>query len=283
MTFKLINFNETIDLSSLETQKKVVGNKLFNLVKSQIDMVIQAVKNNTFDFPSFTFLRDPKSGLTDYSGFYLIINKETKKVYLGCTSDLSQRKGEHNNRLKNPTKDMSLSMREDATTHGSDSFYFVPLLSIAFSNFQGLFNSPKTQRQTIVKFLETYVETGLLEFYLNSDYKDMFYNVKVTSEFEAGNTFARSSSGGKPSKHVCFKNYAWESINCASGCFRVDNATIRFKISRGIMTLLSDEEFNNFSGNKILNTEAKIYFLNKPKEYQNLNKILFPIASKRNV
>jgi hypothetical protein len=288
MTFKTIDFNEGIDLSSTELQKKGVGTKLFNLVKPAIDIILQAVKNNTFDYSSFTFLRKLKSGLTDHCGFYLIINKETKKVYLGSTSDLSQRKGEHHKNLTSTSEDLSVNMREDVINCGPDSFFFVPLVRIPFTSFEGLsvetnLQTTLSQRQQTAQFLENFVETSLLEFYLNSENKDVFYNVKVTGAFQKGNTFGGSSGSGLPSKHVCFEVYAWESKSGLANSFDVDNKSVNYKTKTGLIKELSDEEFNNFSGIKIFNGEAKTYFNNKPEIYKRLRLKLFPRASKRDV
>jgi hypothetical protein len=275
----ILLFNDKIDLSSPETPK-TVGTKLLNLLKPIIDGVIQQINNNTFDYLSFTFNRKLHSGLTDHCGFYLIINEKTKKVYLGSTSDLAQRKGEHNKNLKNLTSSkLSINLRKDRDKYGPESFYFVPLLRIPFSNFEDLLMEPNsetknTQRKIIAKFLETNVETLLLEFYLNSENKDMFYNVKVIGEFQPFNTFGGSPNSGSPSKNVSFQNYAWESISSASKSLSVDRHTIRNRIDNGIMKILSGEEFNNFSGNKILNQEGETYFLDKPEEYQRLRKSL---------
>jgi hypothetical protein len=44
-----------------------------------------------------------KFGLTGNSGIYLIINRVTRRIYLGGAANLAQRKGEHNRTFKNQT------------------------------------------------------------------------------------------------------------------------------------------------------------------------------------
>lgn len=86
MVFKPIVFDGKIGLFSEET-KKVAGSKLMNLIKPCIDSIVNEVINNTFEYGPFCFEKNTHSRLTHTSGFYLIINKATKRVYLGSSSD----------------------------------------------------------------------------------------------------------------------------------------------------------------------------------------------------
>lgn len=168
-------------------------------------------------------------------------------------------------------------MRNDLLAGKPDDFYFVPLLSFSIINVENLDSSiDQTLHQQVFKFLEKYVETILLNHYLSSNLKDVFYNQKVVGSFEKGNSYDGSPKSGKPAQAICFQNYAWESELGAANSFNVSTKLIRTKISNGLLRKITQDEFKNFSGVKICNKEAKTFFDDKKEEFKRLTPQLFP-------
>ncbi len=87
-----ILINEILDFS-----KPTDGFALFLIQKAKplIDNILVQMAQGTFDFGSYSFDKQPQSGLTKQAGLYLIVNKGKNKVYLGGTSNLAQRKGDY--------------------------------------------------------------------------------------------------------------------------------------------------------------------------------------------
>ena len=145
-------------------------------------------------------------------------------------------------------------MKNDLLAGKSTDFYFVPLLSFSIINVKGLDQSIElTFHKQVAQFLETYAETILLSHYLSSNLKDVFYNKKVVGSFEKGNSYGGSPKSGKPSQAVCFQNYAWESESGAASSLKVSTKLIRTKIDNGLLRKITQDEFNNFPGVKIIN------------------------------
>ena len=207
-------------------------------------------------------------------GLYLIINKTTKRFYLGGASNLAQRKGEHRQALYDPnqTKKLSLLFKEEVTNGNSD-FYFVPLLIFNTTTVVVDPTNENTQNKQVALFLDQFIEKSLLENYLNSSLQFNFLNVKTIGRFEIGNTFGGAPNSGSPNQAVSCGNYAWETISAAASTFSVDRRSIRLAIQKNNMQQLTEEEFNLFPHVKISKSEAKTYFQNNNK-IQELNILL---------
>lgn len=268
------NFNENIDLSTVESCDKA-AKSLLDIIKPHINKIIASILQGTFDYTKFTFARTVGSGLTNMGGLYLVINKATKKFYLGGASNLAQRKGEHKAALKNPKKPkvkLSYTFKEEVFLGNSD-FYFVPLLIFKADTVIVNTANKSTKNQQIAQFLDQYVEKPLLEGYLSSNLQSNFLNVKTVGRFEIGNTFGGAPNSGQPNKAVFYGNYAWESITAAALTFNVAPRSIRFSIEKNKIQRLTEEEFNLFPYVKISKDEAKTYF-QKNNKIQELNKLL---------
>jgi len=286
MSFNTQNFSSLIDLSS-EESKEIAGSALVDAARPFIDSVMAAVQSNTFDYSSYTFGRTQNSGLTNKSGLYLIINRKTKRVYLGGTANLAQRKGEHNLTLTNQDRITKLQsgMRKDLEIGTAEDFYFVPIIIFTAANVliaeSSVGQKENSYNQQVASFLDSYAEKPLLEAYLISDLKQVFYNEKTVGTFEKGNTFGGSPNSGQPAKAIRYKNYAWDSVTAASNTFGVDRRLIREKRDQGLMSAITKEEFNNFAGAKITNANALEFFKDKQEEYSVLLAELFPNVTKK--
>lgn len=124
-------FSKNIDFTSEHT-KNLAAKQIFCFIKPIIDTIIDNVRNNNFNYSNYSFKRNPTSGLTNKSGLYLIINKRTKRFYLGGTTNLAQRKGEHKQTLNNPnriaTRLSNKKMFKDLKEGEFQDFCFVPIL-----------------------------------------------------------------------------------------------------------------------------------------------------------
>lgn len=287
MQFNTQIFPNIIDLSSEQT-KKYVGEQLVSIVRLIINDIIKAVQNDNFNYDSYTSIsqKDIQSGLTGKSGIYLIINRATRRIYLGGAADLAQRKGEHNKTFKNKT--LQTAMRDDLNAGSAKDFYFVPIIIFSTNNIAAPIKpieQKMTYKQQIALFLDCFVEKPLLETYLTSNtLRALFYNMKTVGKFEKGNTFGGAPNSGSPSRPICYENYAWESIVWMEAeTFNVDRKLIRAKRDNGVMFEITVEEFSNFFGMKITNAEANAFSKTKPKEYYVLLAKLFPNVAKKRV
>jgi len=267
---------EPLDISS-QPKKEIIKQKLLTELRPIIDSVISQVKNNSFDFTPYFFERNPNSGLTGKGGFYLIINKTNKKFYLGSTINLVQRKGEHKegfshlNRISNP------HIKADVIATSAGDFYFVPILKFSCTNCVLPSDlGGKTKTGFISEFLDTQVESTLLQGYLadDSSLKDVFYNIAVVGRFTPGNTRGGTPQSGESRKPVSFNGEcAWESQSAAAISLGVDRGTIRSKVNSGLLDVLSQDNYNNFPDNlKISSENARSYFSDKPEVLQRIKR-----------
>ncbi|MBD1218919.1 MAG: GIY-YIG nuclease family protein [Aphanizomenon flos-aquae Clear-A1] len=303
MLFNPIIYNNDIDLSSntpdeyftttLTQRKELVGNNVVSLIRPFLDKIIQGIQSNNFDYSNFTLAKNVKSGLTNQSGLYLIINKKEKRIYLGSSNDLAQRKGEYNENLSKPTRKTKIpkAIREDFTPGVSNinNFYFMPLILINGLNMSTPEGS--TYGKEVAAFFDQYIERPLLNYYLTKS-PEIFYNVKTIGPFMQGNTFGGSPNSGSPKKPVSYTivinkqtvSYAWESVKAAADTFNVDTKLIRTKIKNGKMTYLSSSDYELFAGIKISGKEATTFFNlnNRLQDYNQILLELFPnIANKK--
>jgi hypothetical protein len=255
MVFKTIDALRTnnIDLTSAQS-KQNSGNQIVSLIKPSIDGVITDVQNNNFDFSGFPFTKQPllRSGLTGKSGLYLIINKQTKRFYLGGAGDLAQRKGDHWRSFTNPDRKLAQSMLADLQAGKPEDFCFVPLLMFTQNQVTGL-GSNKTYNQNVSEFLDTYVEGPLLTNYL-SIFSNLFYNARSVSIGTfmpaALPLFGGSFNSGKPREPVSYTlvdqsiSYAWDSVSAMAKTFGVDPKLIRVKRMQGKVISISQADFD---------------------------------------
>lgn len=266
--------NQELDFSTPENQKRI--SQLFiSKSRTQILSTIENMQQGTFDYSSFTLGRNLGSGLTKMAGIYLMVNQRTKKIYLGGTGDLSQRKADYKKYLNKPESLSKLSpkMREDREAGQAADFYFVPLVALdsrEVTNLSGITTESTTGRGKLSIFLDSQVEQPLLKEFLQSDKASVFYNMKVEGRFEEGNRYGGTPQSGNPDKPVVLGNYAWESISGAAKSFNKDRKTIRKRLDNGPLREITSEEFENFVGIKISNAEASEFFQDKQEEYSKL-------------
>ncbi len=269
--FTLFSNNE-IKLSTSE-EKAQTALTFIEVLKPKIFLIIDEIRTNRFSYESFCFSRNSSSGLTRVSGFYLIVNQRTKKVYLGSTSNLAQRKGEHHAALFDPTKRKKLlnTFKFDLDEGQPTDFYFVPLLGISKEFINGFFE-PKEFRD----YFDRQIEMPLLIEFLNENnpYHTFFYNVKTLGVFDIKNTYGGTPQSGLPSQAIFYENYAWESVTAAAICLNVSGKSIRNKREMGVFKNISQSQFQNFNGHKIKKADAERYFNEKRQEFLTLKQKL---------
>lgn len=269
---KLTNLD---DLDFANSQSLALN--LIKIGKSQIEEMLRLMLKPDFELSSLNRLhKKTTSELTHMAGLYLIVNKRTKKIYLGGTGDLAQRKGEHHYNLTKPKrrKKLSKSMLTDLIEGTIDDFYYVPIVTFD----QNLIKNLKiTQGNSLKKelsiFLDQKVEKVILEefFNANSEFCSYFYNEKTVGAFQINNTYGGSPKSGTKNRPVSFQNkYAWESISAAAKSLNKDRKTIRNKRDSNILQEINSEEFLNFSGLKITNETAVDFFKDRQDELQSL-------------
>lgn len=139
------NFNSrqfigTLNLNSTKQTEQAIAT-MISICKEQIETVLREMDQGIFPYSKYSLRRNSSSGLTSKAGIYLIVNKETKRFYIGGSYRLDLRKADYargfreqdpgrvnagsgRNRVYN-------SMRPDLAAHGKGSFSFIPLLVIS--------------------------------------------------------------------------------------------------------------------------------------------------------
>lgn len=281
-SFTSIRYNNPLDFSTAEQQSSI-ARTLIEYGRKKTYEVINLLKTNPQALEGFTFEKAPwgKGVVTLTGGLYLIVNTRTKRIYLGGSGDLAQRKGEHKqNFIKAQRQDKLNSLMREDLAHGQvNDFVFIPLVFFELKNVQG-FGATSSIKRKVSQFLDLYVEKVLLEQFFNEKNLDpsLFYNQKTIGAFQVGNNYGGTPQSGSKDKAIRFENYAWESISAVAKCFSVDRKSVRNKLEKGFFSQMTEDEFEDFNGNKIFNSNASIYFNNNLEDLQNLRKKLFPRA-----
>lgn len=301
MVFNTLILQENIDLA----KPKQTGADLAKLAMPLIQNILQELKNGTLNLTHFPFTKVQASGLTSQSGLYVIANSRTKKIYLGGTSDLAQRKGDHHRNFTDPTRKgkgkLQTGLKQDLENGSFSDFSFIPVLTFDNSQVIGLKTASTTQvsadlktvNQQIGDFLDTYVEGPLLNDLFNTNSADL-YNIKQIGPFQMGNKLGGSPNSGNPSEPVSYETrqtppilYAWESVSAVANCFNVDRRLVRVKRDANILKHLTKEQYANFKGTKISNEIARKFAANQGSlnitqtEVKILLNELFPIVAKK--
>lgn len=264
----------TLDITSAGVQAS--SQALVNVVKPLIDSLIIEVLNGTFDYSNYQWGRNPRSGLSNKAGLYLIINERTQRIYLGSTKDLSQRKGDHSRGFRNPNDEgrcrPSPNMRVDLANGSPNDFHYVPLVIIN----PALIQSDSTL--TISNFLDLKVESVLLDEYLSPSHPHvaMFYNSRPIGQFQFGQQVNRSPLSGQAPVAVAYSTLiAWSSVSLAAYMLDIDRKAIRVKRDNGTLTGLTSEQFSSFSGTTIsTQAEAEAYMVENPQMYSRIRSAL---------
>lgn len=265
-------YSETeIDFST-ELEKQQSTKRICELLNENIHILLQHVKGGQFDSTFFSFEKKKRSGLTKCAGLYAIVNSRTQKIYVGGTTNLSQRKGEHKKGLLDGIRSTKFlkSFEIDLQIGEASDFSFVPLVVLPKSVCQYFLNGKEFQ-----KFIEEKLETPLLqEFLSNPEDSVFFYNRKITGLFQRNNTFGGSPQSGIPNQAIQYEEYAWESVSAAAKSLQVDRKSIRNKRDQGIFSPLTQIEYENFQGTQISNVNAENFFVSRVEKLFSLKNSL---------
>lgn len=275
MDFQLLT--ECISFST-ETSVSTIACTMISITKKQVESIILSVLNSTFDFEAFSFANESR-GLTNVVGIYMIVNRRSKRVYLGGSVNLAQRRREYKSYLNNNTGKVYKTMRDDLLKGQASDFSFVPLVGFHRSSVTGgvvTNTSEQANSKQLMSFLDLQVEQPLLEEYLSStdpaQYASLFYNAKTIGVFTQGNVYGGSPLSGAKNKPLMFENYAWESVSAAANSLLKDRKSIRLQRDKGKLQEISLEQWNNFVGMKVTNANARNFFKDKPQELQTLKR-----------
>jgi len=267
-----------LDLSTESSQNQVVP-LLIEKARAKLFEVINGTLNQTINLEDYSFVRNPRSQLTNIAGIYLIVSPLTQKFYIGSASNLAQRKGDHKRNYTNDSRRDPI-MRPFRATN-IENIYFVPILTLPINLVNGLnFDSQTlgTFNQQLQRFFDRKVESVLINEVLTDSYYVRFItNTRDVGAFQPQNTFGGTPQSGQQDKPVAYRNlYAWESISAAAECLGRDRKTIRNKQIQGILTYLTKEEYENFPGQKISNRDSFTIFQSRQEELYNLKQAISP-------
>lgn len=273
MTFTLLT--QKISFSA-ENNLLEIARTMISTTKKEVDMIISNVLKDSFDFDSFS-LTTYDVNFKNLVGLYLIVNRKSRKFYLGSSIDLAQRKREYRSYLNTNSKKLYKTMREDRVTGQASDFYFVPLVGFHRTNVTGFINaSQQAINKSLRTFLDFEVEEPLFVSYLDpkAKYASLFYNKKTIGIFVKGNVEGGSFQSGLPNQPLMFENYAWESVSAAAKSLEKDRKSIRLQRNPGKFKAISIEEFQNFAEIRISNASASTFFKDRPEELLKLKRKL---------
>jgi hypothetical protein len=282
-------FQGWVDLSS-EASAVHASGELCGIAIPLIQQIRDAIQAGTFAFDSWTFDRNPNSGLTNRVGLYLIVNRQSGRIYLGSSKNLALRKADYSRKLNQPSR-LYNSMQNDLRAHGRTSFYFIPLIVFDIAQVipsnktrqdsgEAIVNQTNTVQAMaeaqVVEFLDQRVEATLLSYYLSPacPFSSLFYNVAIVGRFLPGNTRGGAPNSGAPPRGVAIGDVvAWESKTTWSDTLGRDRKLCRVKVDLGLMREITAQEFATFTGTRIpLQTSGE--FFERP---ENRDLLLFVI------
>lgn len=276
----MIQVLKIFEENSLDFSTEALKSTTTMLIKTGqevISKLLQEIDSENLNWDQFPmFGRNLGSGLTNQAGVYIIINRRTKKFYIGSSADLAQRKGEHSRNFKNPGRLGSRSVinpaiSADLEAPGSYSdFYFAAVFCFPHTQRTGA-SSKILDNSFCQDLFDLTIEKGIIEHFLTDEaFKNRCYNTRSIGRFERGNTFGGSPQSGSPAKPVALLDaengkmlYAWESVTAAANSLGLAPATIRNYRTDGKLVEISTSEYESFEGPKISNAEATYYFNNK--------------------
>lgn len=251
------------------------------LTETYARTVFDATQKQKFDYKPYPISKNKKSGLTKQAGLYLLVNDKTKKIYLGGSNDLAQRKGEHARDLKN--QQVQSKILADLKLGSIKDFYFVPL--VMFPASAVMCSNPK-DASLMSTFLDLHIEKAILEKFLDksSEVEPYLYNTKPVGVMLKGNPGSPAPLDGSPrlsgtpSKPVTFEGFAWESNRAVEKSTKYSTKSVRLKTltveqqKQGLFgfRLITREQYDAFSGTKISNIAASAFFDDKPEELKAL-------------
>lgn len=282
-----------IDMQNPSTAAKQLVAEARPLIAQLLDDIINSNLNST----QFPFASQQGSNLSKKMGLYAIVNTKTKKMYLGGTSDVSQRKGDHYRSFTKPARSgtrnrLSQAMLDDLKSGNINDFCFVPILILDQTQVSNL-SADMTQNQQVHNFFDKQVEVPLLnELFIS--HPSNIYNTRARGAFVAGNAAGGSPASGQPDAPFSYvlnngqnppTEYAWESVSAGARCFNVTTKAVRHaREKRQILKKMTTADFNTFKGTKITNANAAMFATTNKAEYDILIKKLFPrVANRPNV
>ena len=235
-----------------------IFNDLVNKEVSNCKLKITNLLSDRSTFPmaeSRLDLRAKKGfGLTNVAGVYVLYSKPTKKVYIGTSTNLSQRKGEHSKDIKSQVKGVPLILSDVTTLQLTVSdFEFLPIAQLDENLIAKIENSSDSSITNKVQNFYLKVEEKLLEeLFADPSILPRLYNSKTSSAFTVGNPGGSHGKGGIPKEPLAFLDYAWESKNKASSCVGRDRKTISNYLTdkKPGWRAISVEELENWDPNK---------------------------------
>jgi hypothetical protein len=260
-------FQGSVNLSDAASAIQA-SRELCGIAMPLIQQIQEAIQAGTFAFDPWTFDRNPNSGLTNRVGLYLIVNRQSGRIYLGSSKNLALRKADYSRNLKQPER-LYNSMQTDLRTHGRASFYFIPLVvfditQVVPNNTTRPDSGEATVNQTnavqasaeaqVVDFLDQKVEATMLSHYLSPacPFSALFYNTAIVGRFLPGNTRGGAPNSGTAPRGVAIGDVvAWESKVTWGDTLGRDRKLCDIKVKRGFMREITAQEFATFPGTRI--------------------------------
>lgn len=277
--FRSRQYIGTLNLNLREQMEQAIAT-MISICNEQIETVLREMDQGIFPYSEYSFERSSSSGLTGKAGIYLIVNKESKRFYIGGSYSLDLRKADYARgfREQDPGRANAgstsgrnrvyKSMRPDLAAHGKDSFSFIPLLLISPQQINLASNGKSLQEQLKTVF-DLNVEPALLTPFLNPNHPrhSLVYNTELVGQFLPDNTRGGGPTSGEASQPLAFRNLcAWESRSAWGNSLNRDRQLSKSKLQSTDLRLITGEEFEVFSGVKVMNANAKGFF-NEPERY----------------
>lgn len=214
-------------------------------VIQEIDQLLE-LKPSLLLIKGLTIKRTPNSNLTNKPGLYLLCLPNVSMFYIGSSSNLAQRKGEHHRDIKNKTcryGDIVILEHEDL-----EAIRFIPLVvfdgkqvvsNISGCNLDSLFFQSKKEATEFFSEVELMTIDRIIK--QHPDLVSAMLNKNTQNRFIKGvtQTIRRSVFSGSTSKPVTDGEKIWPSVAEATRDLGVARKTIRNWIQKGEWSYVS--------------------------------------------
>lgn len=241
--------------SRIALAPKVLAKRI-SLSAFSVDLRVQRARRYVSTY--YAFGRNPSSGLTDKLGYYLVYCLKTSQFYIGATTHVAQRKGDHHRDFK-LWVNQSTNDRRSRLPHGIkkcmtqhqcqiEDFVFMPLM--LFTKTQIGPGALSLTNEQVEELLTTIEKQVIYYFKKHPMFKKRVLNVQTGSRFLPGNRYGGSPQSGIPMRPVAETTgeFAWESALLCARCFGIAPKTIRNRMKGNAIAFryIEPETFANW-------------------------------------
>jgi len=282
--FHPVIYTTPINLVS-ESEKNSSIQILIPTIYGLVYQVVDQIKAKNFPTDTFKLTGVLRIGMTGKSGFYLLVNLNNMRCYLGETCHLTRRRANYMFGFREAMKGKSsraivATLRKEIfdNTATITDFLWIPLLVMP-SGLYCFKNKEATPEKTVKKLQNEEKTSFLCEIKssvltkLFEEQKISLYNIQTGSTFVEGNKFGGSKNSGDPAKPIKIGKFAFESISCAAQALGVDRKTIRLAKEKFVFELTPKVWLQWEPSKKVTSENSAEFRTKSPNFYTETKKI----------